>query len=161
MRRVHTAFAVLAFALLIAPAAAHKAHVKSIEITHPWVRAMPCGTTLTAGYAKITNKGEAPDRLIAASLEGALKAELHETTTANGVSSMRAVAGGIEIPPGATVTLATGGLHIMFLDVAKPLEAETYVPGSLTFEKAGRLDLEFYVEPLAPKANAAAEQHAH
>lgn len=155
MLRAIKLVAALAIVLLAGPAAAHKVHLKSIDISHPWVRAMPGGATLTAGYAKITNKGKEPDRLIAASLKDAARAELHETLTEDGINRMRPLVGGIEIPAGATVTLATGGLHIMFLDIAKPLDEETYVPGSLTFEKAGKLDLEFYVEPLTGRAGEA------
>ncbi len=163
MLRQTLTLAALALATVAWPALAHMAQQKSIEVQHPWVRALPAGGRITAGYAKITNTGAEADRLLSASLDGAGKAELHETLNDNGVYRMRPAPGGVEIPAGGTVTLATGGLHIMFLEVAKPLEEETYVKGSLTFEKAGKLDLDFFVEPVGgkkePAGGPASEQH--
>lgn len=143
-------------------ALAHKVKSKTIELSHPWVRAMPSGVTVTAGYAKITNTGAEPDSLIGAALDGAAEGTLHAAVTEGDATSMRSLKDGIELPAGATVTLSTGGAHIMFTGVAKPLEPETYVPGSMTFKKAGKIKMEFYVEPLAEGAGPdAPTEHKH
>jgi copper(I)-binding protein len=165
MIRLSTFVLLAVTAALAAPAMAHKEHHKNIELTHPWVRAVPKGATLTAGYVKITNTGQEEDRLVGASLTGAGTAELYVTAEEGGVSQMRPVKEGVEIPAGGTVKLETGGAHIMFLDLAKPLDEETYVPGTLTFEKAGKMDMEFFVEPLdgdgqaGPAPAGAAREH--
>jgi copper(I)-binding protein len=59
---------------------------------------------------------------------------------------MRPVPDGIEIGPGQTVLLEPSGRHIMFVDLKTSLDADTYVDGSLTFEKAGKVPVEFFVE---------------
>lgn len=136
-------------------AQAHEVKHKTISLKHPWVRAMPRGATETAGYVEITNKGAKPDKLVEAGLESAASAELHVSVVEDGVARMRRIEDGIVIPPGETVTLASGGSHIMFSGLKRPLEADEYVDGSLTFEKAGRMTIEYYVEPIAGSEDAA------
>ncbi len=62
---------------------------------------------------------------------------------------MRPLPDGVAIKPGETVELKPEGAHIMFLNLKTSLDADQYVDGSLTFEKAGKIDVEFYVEPAA------------
>lgn len=143
--------AVFSFILLLAgalavPASAHEAHSGGISVKHPWIRATSKGMGVTAGYAKITNQGKVADKLLGASLEGAGKAELHQTTIENGVAKMRPLEGGLVIEPGATVELKPAGAHLMFSDLKTTYDQDSYVDGTLVFEKAGALKLDFYVE---------------
>ncbi len=62
---------------------------QNAAIDHPWIRATPKGSAVTAGYLTVSNHGKAADRLIGASLQGAGSAELHETTIENGIARMR------------------------------------------------------------------------
>ena len=64
------------------------------------------------------------------------------------------LANGIEIPAGATVTLAPGGLHLMFMQLKEPLVEGTKVPVTLTFEKAGTVDVEFKIDAAKPGDDA-------
>jgi copper(I)-binding protein len=132
-----------------------------MHITHPWVRETPKGSTITAGYAKIKNDGKEDDRLIGASLKSAEKSELHATAIEEGVAKMRALPDGIAIRRGETVELKPGAFHIMFLGLKRPLSADEYVDGSLMFEKAGKVSIDFYVEPLASEQgpNDGGEHH--
>jgi copper(I)-binding protein len=74
----------------------------------------------------------------------------------NGVMKMRPVKDGVEIKPGATVELKSGGYHLMMMDLKQPLKAGDHVKGTLTFEKAGPVDVEFAVEGVggAPAAKS-------
>jgi len=58
---------------------------------------------------------------------------------------MRPVEGGLEIKPGATVTLKPGGLHVMFVDLKHPLQQGKDVKATLKFDKAGNVDVEYPV----------------
>jgi copper(I)-binding protein len=62
------------------------------------------------------------------------------------VMRMRELDKGLEIPPGATVTLKPGGLHIMFMELKAPFAKDTKVPVTLVFEKAGSIDVELLVQ---------------
>jgi periplasmic copper chaperone A len=129
--------AFLAVTLFAAPAFAHSVAVGSLSLTDLWTRATPPKAPTAAGYLTITNKGTEPDHLIAASTPDAAKGELHIMKVENGVMTMRAVEGGIEIPAGGSVTLAPGGYHLMFISLKDPLKEGGKLPVTLTFEKAG------------------------
>lgn len=160
MKLPRSLFVALAYLALFNPVAAHEVTAKGFKISHPWVRAMPKGMSVTAGYAKITNTGKEADKLLGASMEGVEKAELHTTIMEGDVAKMRPLAEGLVIGPGETVELKTSGAHIMFMGVAKPLVEDSYMPGSLVFEKAGKVDIEFAVAPVAG-TDAGHEHHQH
>ena len=69
-----------------------------------------------------------------------------------GVMRMRKV-DGIEVAPGSPTVLKPGGLHVMFLGLKKPLTLGETVAVTLTFEKAGKVDVRVPVSdgPLGPK----------
>ncbi len=108
-----------------------------LVITQPWSRAAGKGSR-GAGYLTIANRGTAPDRLLSASTPAAPRVELHTHINENGVMRMREVPG-IEIPPGATVSLRPGGLHLMLMGLAEELRQGATVPVTLRFERAGEV----------------------
>jgi copper(I)-binding protein len=129
-------------------AAAHNYKIGSIEIGHPWSRATPPTAPTAGGFLKITNTGTTPDRLVSARSPAAKSIEIHEMKMDGNVMRMRALEGGLEIPAGATVTLAPGGYHLMMIGLTAPLKDDTKVPLTLTFEKAGSVDVELSVGPM-------------
>ena len=143
-----------ALALAATAASAHEFKVGSLEIDHPWARATPKGASVGGGYLKITNKGTEPDRLVGGSSPVAGKFEIHEMAMDGGVMKMRPLPDGVEIKPGQTVEFKPGGFHIMMVGLKQPLEAGKMVKGTLVFEKAGTVDIEYKVEPIGatPKA---------
>jgi len=135
------AVAFLVSALLATTGAgAHEVTVGALKLTDLWTRATPPGAPVGAGYLSITNTGGEPDRLIAVSSPEAERGELHEMSMENSIMKMRPLADGIEIPAGATVTLAPGGLHLMFVELKAPLAEGGKLPVTLTFEQAGKIE---------------------
>ena len=140
--------------------------VGSLEITQPWSRAVPQGATGAAGYLKIKNTGAESDRLVGGSTPVAGKLEVHEMTMTKGVMRMRPVDGGLEIKPGETVELKPESFHIMMTGLKQPVEKGKPFKASLTFEKAGAVDVEFAVEAVGARAASPATpahdmQHMH
>jgi copper(I)-binding protein len=129
-------------------ASAHEYKAGSIEIKHPWSRATPKGATIAGGYMKLINTGTTADRLIGGSTEIAGKFEIHEMSMDNGVMKMRPLANGVEIKPGETVEFKPGGYHLMFVGITQPVEQGKRVKGTLQFEKAGKVDVEYAVEAI-------------
>ena len=68
------------------------------------------------------------------------------------VSRMRERKEGIEIKPGQTVELKPGSSHIMFVDLKRRLEKGERIKGTLTFERAGRVAIEYPVEAIGARA---------
>ena len=64
-----------------------------------------------------------------------------------GLMRMRA-ASDVPVPARGRVELAPGGLHLMLVDPAPPLKAGERVPVTLTFERAGAVEVQVAVEPL-------------
>lgn len=141
----------LSIALLVAGAsvaAAHGFKLGDLEIGHPWSRATPAGAKVAGGYLSVTNTGSAPDRLVAVASDISDKAELHEMAVKDGVMTMRPVEGGLEIPAGGKVELKPGAYHLMFMGLKRqPKEGESF-SATLTFEKAGTVEVEFAVEAM-------------
>ncbi len=146
-----------------APAAAGPVRVTlgPLVIETPWARATPGGATAGAGYLTIANTGTAPDTLLGGSLEIADHVEVHEMTMTDGVMKMRQLPEGLVIPPGETVKLESGGLHVMFIGLKKGLKAGEPVTVKLNFKSAGTVEVDFAVAPIgapAPESGRASPQ---
>ena len=149
-----TALALLTVSM---PAAAHEYIVGGIKIDHPWARATPPAASVGGGYVTLTNTGTEPDRLVSSSSPIAQNVEIHESSVVDGVARMRPLVEGIEIAPGATVMLKSGGAHIMFIKPTKRFVEGERFPATLKFEKAGTIVVEFAVQGLG--ASTPAESH--
>lgn len=126
---------------------------QGLEIRDPWAAPTPGGVDVSAGYLSIANGGAA-DRLVSVSSPRAGRVEVHEMRMDGDVMIMRQVEGGLAIPASETVTLAPGGLHLMFMGVTQPFAAGEEIPVTLTFENAGVREL-----ALPVRANAMGASH--
>jgi copper(I)-binding protein len=126
--------------------------VGSLVIEAPWARATPGGAKVAGGYLKITNTGKEPDRLTGGTLPIASAVEVHEMAMEKDVMKMRHLADGLEIKAGQSVELKPGGYHLMFMGLSDGLKAGRTVKGTLVFQKAGRVEVEFKVAPLGAQS---------
>jgi periplasmic copper chaperone A len=154
MTRIALVFGV-ALSLWASAAMAQNYSIGSIEVGKPWSRATPKGAKVAGAYMTITNKGTAPDRLVGGSTSAASGFEVHSMVMEQGVAKMRPVEGGLEIKPGETVELKPGSFHVMLVGLKEPLQKGQKVKGTLQFEKAGKVDIEYAVEPLGATTPAA------
>jgi periplasmic copper chaperone A len=127
-------------------AQAHDYTLGTIKIDHPWARPTPAGTKVGAAYLSLQNGGNETDTLVSAASPIAGKTQIHATIQDGSVMKMRPVEGGVALAPGATVDFKPGGYHIMLLDLKKKLDQGQHVPLTLTFAKAGAIQVEVYVE---------------
>jgi periplasmic copper chaperone A len=116
-----------------------------IRIEAPWIRATPTGAQVAGGYMKIENTGKEADRLVAGTTAIAGKFEVHEMKMVGTVMKMRELDKGLDLPPGATVELKPGSYHLMLMDLKAPAKAGDTIKGTLVFEKAGKVDIEYTV----------------
>ena len=117
----------------------------SLAINKPWSRATPKGALMGVGYMAIKNNGTTPDRLIGGSVDVADHFELHVTTIENGIARMRELSD-IEIKPGQVIEFKPGGSHVMFVNLKHPLSKGEHINGTLVFEHAGKVQIEYSVE---------------
>ena len=157
MHRLTCAIAVATALALAGTAAAHDYALQRLRLDHPFARATPPGARSGGVYMTIDNRGTTPDRLVRVASPAATSVELHSMAMDGNVMRMRAV-DGIDIPAGGKVTLGTSGYHVMLVGLARPLTTGDKFPLTLTFEKAGSVDVSVLVEPLTAAAHGAHAQ---
>jgi len=90
-----------------------------------WIRAIPPGSKMTAGFGTFRNAGSEPLRITSFSSPSFGDVSLHRTELVDGVSKMKEVTE-MFIEAGESVTLEPGGYHLMLMMPVEPLQ-----PGGL------------------------------
>jgi periplasmic copper chaperone A len=139
--------ALLAAAFISGAAFAHDYELKSLAIGHPFTRATPPGAKSAGAFLTIANSGKEADRLVGVRSAIAGMVQIHEMAMDGSVMRMREVKG-IDIKPGATVALSPGSYHVMLADLKQPLKEGDSFPLTLTFEKAGSIEVKVEVEAM-------------
>lgn len=133
--------AISALVLSGGAAMAGDARVGDLAITDAFAYATPPNAAAGGGYVTITNEGNTADRLIGVRADFAA-AMIHESVAGtDGVMRMQHLPGGIEIEPGATVSLAPGGQHLMFMKLDGPFTAGEQRTVTLEFQNAGTVEV--------------------
>ncbi|MGC2078817.1 MAG: copper chaperone PCu(A)C [Xanthobacteraceae bacterium] len=125
--------------------------VGSLEIITPWSRASPKGASTAIGYMIIKNNGATPDRLIGGSADFANAFQLHSMTMEGGVSKMRELKS-VDIGPNEAIEFKPGGSHVMFVGLKHPLSQGEHAKGTLIFEHAGTVQIEYDVQGIGAQS---------
>ncbi|MCS6786447.1 MAG: copper chaperone PCu(A)C [Thiobacillaceae bacterium] len=128
-----------------------------VQVAQPWARATAPGQRTAAGFMDLTAAADL--KLVGASSPVSAKMELHTMRMEGGMMVMRQVED-IALPKGQTVNLKPGGLHLMFIDLKKPMKAGDKVPVTLVFKdgagKEHKLDVQLDV-----RADGKPMSHGH
>lgn len=124
-----------------------------LTLSGPFSRATLPNAPVAAGFLRIENRGTEDDRLLSATSEAAGETQIHEMVMVEDVMRMRPLADGLVIPAGGAVDLSPGGFHLMFMDLREPFVEGRTVDVTLTFERAGSIDVPLAVG--APDAEMA------
>lgn len=112
-----------------------------LEISGGFAKAMLPGQPVGGGFFMVKNNGKTDDRLVSVSSPLAGEVQIHEMVTKDNVMRMRQLKDGVAIAAGETLKLEPGDLHLMFQKVKTPFKQGDTVPVTLSFEKAGKVDL--------------------
>lgn len=123
-----------------------RAAAPALSAQDAWIRATP-GSDVAAAYLTLHNTGSTLLVVVGVRSPNAGQAMIHETTLANGHSTMRPREQ-LRIAGGATVRLAPGGLHIMLHMLTHPLVPGDEVPLVLLLEGGATLEVTARVRPL-------------
>jgi len=118
-----------------------------IEIREPWVREVPPVSKMSALFMKIVNRGDTDDRLIGVRTPVSQYAEIHRMIMEQGMMKMRKM-DYLEVPAGKEVQLKPGGIHIMLIDLKKPLKKGQKIEVEMIFEKSGKITLKVPVRSM-------------
>jgi periplasmic copper chaperone A len=133
----------LALVVLCGATAPLLAAEPGVSVRDAWARATPPDAGVAAVYLTIAGGAQA-DRLVSAATPRAEMTQIHEVTESGGMARMRPT-DGVDIPAGKTVVLAPQGLHLMLMNLAQPLVAGERFVVTLTFAKAGKVDVQVEV----------------
>ena len=150
------------FCLLFAMVLTGGVQAQTVEVKNPWARATVQGQKATGAFMQIT--APAATTLIGVRTPVAGVAEIHEMKMDGDVMKMRAISG-IDIPPGAEVSVAKGnakGFHLMLLGLKKPLKDGDKFAMWLTFKRAGEVEVEVWVQsPANADKPEKSQDHKH
>jgi copper(I)-binding protein len=139
--------------LSLAHADAHEVKIGDIVIEHPWSRQSPMKADVAAGFMTITNTGTTDDRLVKATSTVSGMTQIHTMKMEGDVMKMEELKDGIVIPAGGSVVLKPKSLHIMFMGLKQQVSEGESFTGTLTFEKAGTVTIDYEVKGIGADAN--------
>ncbi len=144
--------------------AAEPARIGEIMIEQAWARATPGKAPNGAAYFTLRAEGETADRLVAVASPVAQRTELHTHLMEDGVMKMRAIKA-VEVTPGSPTVFQPGGHHVMLMGLKAPLVEGERFPLTLTFERAGSIEIQVEIEKIgamAPmKGHGGHDSHGH
>ena len=129
-----------------------------LMIDHPWApptadtaMGTGAGTGTATAYLTIENSGQKDDTLLAVTIPATVAGAAHLS------DASAIVAGGMTVPAGGRLVFEPGGRHILLTGLKRPLDTGMTFNGTLIFEAAGRIEVEFWVEQ--PDAQARKGNH--
>ena len=137
----------LAFVSLGACAREHGACTP--QVRDGWVRLVPGGMPMHAGFGRIENTCAAPATIVSASSPSYGSVMLHESRIVNGISQMRMLQE-LRIAPDAAAVLKPGGLHLMLMDPTAKLKPGSRVAIDFTLKDGRHVLGEFEVRAPTP-----------
>jgi hypothetical protein len=146
------AYAIMTMAGVTA-AFSHGYTIGQLEIGHPYAFVMHADEETGIGFLNITNSGKNDDRLIGISSPSAQAIILQDVHHQEAPQ-------GLIVPAGDVLTLQPGGGHIVFQHVHAPFKLGDHIPGTLHFQQAGDIEVEFKIS-LPGLGSATQQDHSH
>jgi periplasmic copper chaperone A len=138
---------IFAFAMSIAFAASA---VAQVTVREPWIRATVPAGQATGAFMELVSRQDA--RLVEVRSPAAGIIEIHQMSM-QGDRMMMSAVDGIDLPAGKTVALASGGYHIMMMDLKRQMKAGETVPMTLVIQGKGKkqetVQVQVPVKPLS------------
>lgn len=113
----------------------------AIKVTDSYARSASPAAKSGAAFITLMNMSGEDDRLVGAASPAAARVELHTHEMADGVARMIHVEDGFPVAAGEMLMMERGGKHVMMMGLTGPLEPGAMVPVTLTFEKAGTVEV--------------------
>ena len=106
-----------------------------ITVKEPWIRATVPAATSSGAFMQLQSAQDA--RLVEVRSIVAATVEIHTMAMEGQTMRMHAVSG-IDLPAGKPVDLASGGYHVMLMDLKRQLKAGETVPLTLVVQQKGK-----------------------
>lgn len=93
----------------------------SPHVQDGWIRLVPGGMPMHAGFGRIDNPCPMPATIASVSSPAYASVALHESRIVDGINRMRQLSE-LRISPEGAATLKPGGLHLMLMEPRAPLK---------------------------------------
>ena len=124
------------------------------KVKDGWIRLLPGGMPMHAGFGRIDNPCAMPVTVVSANSPAYGSVELHESKLVDGVNRMREVPE-LRIAPDGAAVLQPGGLHLMLMQPDAALAEGERVPLVLVLDDGRELQAQLVVSTAAPVQPAA------
>ncbi|RSZ57462.1 copper chaperone PCu(A)C [Massilia atriviolacea] len=145
-------------ATLIALCALASSAFAQVKVDAPWARATVPVQKTSGAFMQLQSARDA--RLVGASSPVAGTVEMHKMEMKGDQMKMAQV-DAIDLPAGKAVKLASGGYHLMLIDLKRQLKAGDTVPLTLTFEHPNKQRESMTVEVPVKPLNFVGQAGAH
>lgn len=119
----------------------------SLQFNDGYLRTMPPGQSVTAGFMTVVNHSKGNCLITAAASPIAERVEFHEHLHNDGIMQMRPLAA-VSVSAGETVKFISGGLHLMFFGVNQPLRVGEAASLKLQTDRCGDYELMLNIKSL-------------
>jgi copper(I)-binding protein len=126
---------------------AHEFFLGDLQIIHPSIPGTPEGATKASVYMALSNEGAEDERLLGIETPFGIVRFQRPVAGPDGSTLMEELAW-IDIPAGEIVLLARGQLRGRVSNVNRPLVEGGELTGTMIFEKRGRFDMFFMLDPM-------------
>lgn len=127
-------------ALLLGFVASSAAADSDLQVKDAWIQAAPPGVKVMAAYLEIKNNGKQQQTLTGVSSPAFGKIEIHRSVIHGNMAHMEHQKE-LPLPPGASVLLQQGGLHLMLMGVKKPLATGDQIPMTFVFGNGAKISV--------------------
>ncbi len=135
----------MSLVMLLAAACGPAGNRNPLSFENAWVRAIPPGMKMTAGYGELRNQGSEAIVVRTFTSDAFGDVSLHRTERENGVSRMREVPK-LPLAAGETVVLGPGGLHLMFMVPSREIKEGVVIMVEMTAADGRSFRFEMPVE---------------
>ena len=136
---------VLALVCLSLPVLARGKHETCAPVVRDgWIRLVPGGMPMHAGFGRIENACAATVAVTGVTSSDYADASLHETRVVAGVSKMRGLPS-LAVPARGNVEMKPGGIHLMMMDPKRALRPGDHVTLRFTAGKGQAFNGDFVV----------------
>ncbi|KND61898.1 Copper metallochaperone [Candidatus Burkholderia verschuerenii] len=126
-------------------------HAATLDAHDCWVRAMP-PSLLSSGYFVVSNNGDKPATLTAASSPAFGMTMMHKSENKGGTATMEMVSS-VDVPAHGALEFKPKSYHLMMEQPPKALQVGSTIPLQLTFADKSTVDLKCAVKSAATVGN--------
>ncbi|NRR28697.1 copper chaperone PCu(A)C [Oxalobacteraceae bacterium] len=148
----------IAFVLGLLASTCALAQSSAVSVRDPWVRATVAAAKSTGAFMQLQSERDV--RLVSVRSPVAGVAEIHQMSMQGDMMKMQAV-DGLDLPAGKPVNLASGGYHLMLMDLKRQLKEGETIPLTLQVQGKNKKTETISVDVPVRAINYAAPQGKH